>query len=288
MTTDLVTDRTHRAVSADGTTIVGRVRGEGPPLVLVHGAVADGLSEWGELVPLLADRFTCYLPDLRGRGLSDDHPDHSREARVQDVVAFVESIGTPVVLVGASGGGMVCLGAAARTDALTALAVFEPPIFEAIDADTMTRFQASIDALAAGIADGRPMEAVGPFLELVTNEEEAAALSGDDGAMDDLAAYLPADLAEFRETVTPEGPSPTAAHVLARIEAPTLLLNGTRTAMRTWLLSGTRFVTQHVTDVTVREMVGVGHFAHVLAPERIAAELVPFLEDVMALDGTSR
>ena len=284
MTIGIVTDRTHRAVSPDGTTIVGRVRGEGPPLVLVHGAIADGLSEWGELVPLLADRFTCYLPDLRGRGLSDDHPDHSREARVQDVVAFVESIGGPVGLVGASGGAVVCLGAAARTDALAALSVFEPPVYEVIDADTMARFQASIDALAAGIANDRPLEAVGPFLELVANEEEMAALAADDGAMDDLAAYLPADLAEFRETVTAEGPSPTAAEVLARIVAPTLLLQGSRTAAVAWFQSATGFVTQHVTDVTVRELVGIGHFGHVLAPERIAAELVPFFEPPMGQD----
>jgi pimeloyl-ACP methyl ester carboxylesterase len=284
MNSAIVTDRTHRAVSADGTAIVGRVRGDGPPLVLVHGAIADGLSEWGELVPLLADRFTCYLPDLRGRGLSDDHADHSGEARVRDVVAFVESIGGPVGLVGASGGGMVALGAAARTDAIAALSVFEPPVYETIDADTLARFQAAIDALAAGIAADRPHEAVRPFLELVANEEEVAALAADDGAMHDLAAYLPADLSEFRDAVASEGPSPTAAESLARIEAPTLLLHGSRTALESWFLSATRFVAHHVTDVTVRELVGIGHFGHVLAPERIAAELVPFFESSMGRD----
>ena len=34
--------RVHRAVSADGTEIAGRVQGEGPALVLVHGGIGDG------------------------------------------------------------------------------------------------------------------------------------------------------------------------------------------------------------------------------------------------------
>ncbi len=70
-------DRIHRAVSADGTEIVGRVQGQGPPLVLVHAPVHDGDMAWEALLPHLTDRFTCYLPSLRGRGLSGDNPDHS-------------------------------------------------------------------------------------------------------------------------------------------------------------------------------------------------------------------
>ena len=69
--------RVQVAISADGTEIVGRVRGQGPPLVLVHGGWGDGEVAYEELVPHLADRFTCYTPSTRGRGLSGDNPDHS-------------------------------------------------------------------------------------------------------------------------------------------------------------------------------------------------------------------
>ena len=59
--------RVQVAISADGTEIVGRVRGQGPPLVLVHGALGDGEVAYEALVPHLADRFTCYTPSTRGR-----------------------------------------------------------------------------------------------------------------------------------------------------------------------------------------------------------------------------
>ena len=87
-------DRIHRAFSADGTEIAGRVHGQGPPLVLFHGAPHDGDLAWEALVPHLADRFTCYLPSWRGRGLSADSEDrtpprHREDATFQQVGAAV-------------------------------------------------------------------------------------------------------------------------------------------------------------------------------------------------------
>src|SRR6266545_1336367 len=95
-------ERIHRAVSADGTEIAGRVQGLGPPLILVHGAYGDGEIAWKALLPYLTDRYTCYLPSTRGRGLSSDNPDHSPPRLQEDVTAFVDSIGEPVCQVGAA------------------------------------------------------------------------------------------------------------------------------------------------------------------------------------------
>jgi pimeloyl-ACP methyl ester carboxylesterase len=80
-------ERVHRVVSADGTEISGRVQGQGPPLVLVHGGFGDGEVAWEALLPHLTDRFTCYLPSTRGRGLSGDNPDHSPPRLDEDVTA---------------------------------------------------------------------------------------------------------------------------------------------------------------------------------------------------------
>jgi hypothetical protein len=97
--------RIHRAVSADGTEIAGRVHGQGAPLVLVTGGPGDGETSWRSLGPFLSEQFTCYCMSTRGKGLSADHSDHSVGRRVQDITAFVDSIGKPVRLTGHSSGG---------------------------------------------------------------------------------------------------------------------------------------------------------------------------------------
>lgn len=56
-------------ISADGTTIGYRQIGSGPGLVLLHGAMTSG-QDFTSLAEGLADAFTTYLPDRRGRGLS--------------------------------------------------------------------------------------------------------------------------------------------------------------------------------------------------------------------------
>src|SRR4051812_2850379 len=55
--------------SKDGTTIGYRKVGHGPGLLIVHGA-AESSQSHRQLAEALADTFTVYLPDRRGRGLS--------------------------------------------------------------------------------------------------------------------------------------------------------------------------------------------------------------------------
>src|SRR5680860_1098078 len=66
---------THFVTTTDGVEIGGVVHGQGPPLVFLPGGVGDSDLDWRALLPYLTGRFTCYLPRLRGRGLSGDHPD---------------------------------------------------------------------------------------------------------------------------------------------------------------------------------------------------------------------
>ncbi|WP_425607719.1 alpha/beta fold hydrolase [Natrononativus amylolyticus] len=129
----------HRAVSDDGTQIVGHVYGHGPPLVLVHAGLGDGVLDWDAAMPFLSDRFACYLMSTRGRGSSGNHPNQSPEQYVEDVVAFVESLGEPVGLAGASGGTMFALGAAAQSKAVAAVAACDPLAFELLTEEDEAR-----------------------------------------------------------------------------------------------------------------------------------------------------
>jgi pimeloyl-ACP methyl ester carboxylesterase len=52
-----------RTVRLDAGPIHYREIGEGPPLVFIHGLLVNGLL-WRKVVPLLAERFRCIVPDL--------------------------------------------------------------------------------------------------------------------------------------------------------------------------------------------------------------------------------
>src|SRR4029453_1234848 len=55
--------------SKDGTTIGYRQFGHGPGVVLLHGTMSSAHNHM-QLAEALADAFTVYVPDRRGRGLS--------------------------------------------------------------------------------------------------------------------------------------------------------------------------------------------------------------------------
>lgn len=279
-------ERIHRAVSDDGTEIAGRVHGHGPPLVLVHGALEDGDTCWEALLPSLGERFTCYAMSLRGRGLSGRSTDLSTERLVQDVTAFVESLDEPVGLVGESGGGFLALGTAARTAAVSAVAVYEPIVFEAQGEERAARFEDVIARVSALTAEGRLADAVGAFSELVANDDELAALSSPE-AIEALAPNVPVQLQEFVQLLESQHAgefwqrSPTAPSQLARIAVPVLLLYGSRTALGTWITEGARYVADQVADVRVHEVAGAGHFGPALHPEPIADALGQFFASTL-------
>ena len=275
-----MTDRIHRAASADGTEIAGRVQGQGPPLVLVHGPVHDGDIAWEALLPLLTDRFTCYLPSLRGRGLSGDNPDHSppRSHFQEDVNAFVDSIGEPVYLMGWSDGGSLALGAAAHSDAVAAVAAYEPAVWTLMREDDLARFGAAIEQESEATADGRLLDAAHIFHHFVCTDDEFAALEAD--YLDRQARLFPLLMQEIQQGMSDEGPQPTDPEVLGQIDAPVLVLLAQQTRLSTWFSDSAKHVAQHVADSHIRQLSDVGHFAPLVAPEPIAKELISFLESV--------
>lgn len=269
--------RVHRAVSADGTEITGRVRGEGPALVLVHGGIGDGEIAWDAMLPHLTDRFTCYLPSTRGRGLSDDNPDHSPSRLEDDVTAFVDSIGEPVHLVGWSGSGAWVLGTAARSDAVVAVAAYEPGIISLMGAEDLSRTVGTIERMGAAMAESRHLDAVRAFASWICTEEEISALRRTD-FYERWADRVPAMLRFVQQDGSYAGPRSTDPDQLARITVPVLLLLGQQTRLRQFFTAAAEFIARNVADAQVWELPGAGHFAPVLAPESVADELITFFE----------
>lgn len=72
--------------------------GSGPPLLLLHGNPQTH-AMWHRVAPVLAQRFSVILPDLRGYGLSGkpavsaDHAAYSKRAMAADMAGLMEQLG---------------------------------------------------------------------------------------------------------------------------------------------------------------------------------------------------
>ena len=119
--------RVEKVRSADGTEIALTVRGEGPSLLLVHGALADH-NLWNAMSPFLRDHFTLYAMDRRGRGESGDAPMYAPEREVRDIEAALRHISLPAWLVGHSSGALLGLMAAQASVPVKGLIFYEPPL----------------------------------------------------------------------------------------------------------------------------------------------------------------
>ncbi len=274
----MASDRIHRAISADGTEIAGRVHGQGPPLVLFHGTPHDGDLAWEALMPHLAERFTCYLPNARGKGLSGDSDDHTPPRHEEDATAFVDSIGGSVHVAGWSYGALPALGAAANSDAVTSLAIYEPTIIPLMREDDLVEALDMLQEVDAAAADGRLADAARAFHPFVANDNELAALDADYYQRSGTA--FPAWLRAVQASQTYEGPQSTDPEAMARISVPVLLLRGRQTRRATFYADTERYVAEHVADPHVRELPGIGHFAPTVAPEPVVEALVSFFESV--------
>jgi haloacetate dehalogenase len=100
-------------IQTSGATINGVIGGQGPPLLLLHGAPLSHIS-WRLIAPDLAKTYTVVAPDLRGYGDSSkpaDKPDHSPYSKrnmALDQVEVMKSLGFDSFrLVGHDRGGRV-------------------------------------------------------------------------------------------------------------------------------------------------------------------------------------
>ncbi len=271
-------DRQHRAVSDDGTEIVGRIDGQGPPLVLVHGSLEDGDLCWEAMLPFLRAHFTCYTPSTRNRGRSSESDDLTPQRRVEDVVSFVRSIGEPVSLFGESDGGTLALGAAAHTDAVSTIAVYEPVVFDVADQDLMDLLDGALSRVGQAVADGRLTDAARVFSELVANDDELATLR-QSAYLDEAGRYMPVLLQELEQDAQSDAPSATDPSLLNTVTAPTLLMHGARSARRDWFTDGIDHIADHVNDPQTREIPDAGHFGVAFQPRAIAEALIRFLTE---------
>ena len=155
--------------SADGTRIAVSVTGSGPALVLVDGAMCHrGLGPMPDLARELADRFTVWTYDRRGRGESGPDrvttlPADTAVAReVEDLAAVVEAAGGRASVLGASSGAALALEAARAGLPVDRLFLYELPAV--VDGTREPSDPRAVDRTRAMLADGDRDGAVRSFL----------------------------------------------------------------------------------------------------------------------------
>ncbi|NUT48948.1 MAG: alpha/beta hydrolase [Saccharothrix sp.] len=153
-------------VSADGTTIAYTRIGSGPALIIVDGALcyrAFGPST--AMARALADRFTVYTYDRRGRGESGAAATHDVAREVEDIAALVEEAGGSAHLFGMSSGGTLVAEAAHRGVAAGRIAIYESPMV--VDGTREPMAEDLPDRVARAVAEGRRGDAVRLFMRYV-------------------------------------------------------------------------------------------------------------------------
>ena len=270
----MITQRTHYVTTTDGVTIGATVHGQGSPLVFLQGAIGDGDLDWQALLPHLTNRFTCHLPSLRGRGLSGEHPNLSFGRLVDDVLAYLDSIGEPTGLVGWSlGAGLALVAAGAQPDAVATVAVVGPGMPGLMDEQERAAFGEAVARAGELAAAGDLTAAVRAFAGFVFNGEEIAVAEGA-GYFEAAARYVPTMLNFFRQQMAYEGPMPDDLAVLGAISAPVLVLPGS--ASKSYESASARHLADHVPNARIHEIPGAGHAALQTHPEALAEALTEF------------
>src|SRR5947209_13513199 len=167
----------NQVISKDGTTIAFDRSGQGPTLILVGGAFQHRAIDprTAQLAALLAQHFTVFHYDRRGRGDSSDTLPYTVEREVEDLDALIKEAGGQAAVFGMSSGGVLALEAAKHGLAITKLALYELP-FNSGDESGRQASENYTRQLTALLTEGRRGDAVA--LAMTTWGAPAEAIAG--------------------------------------------------------------------------------------------------------------
>jgi len=121
-----------KVTSKDGTIIAFDRSGAGPALILVGGAfeqrAMDSATAQLAAFPLLAEHFSVFHYDRRGRGDSADTLPYAVEREIEDIEALIGAAGGSAFVFGISSGAALAMEAAIKLGGkVKKLAMYEAP-----------------------------------------------------------------------------------------------------------------------------------------------------------------
>ncbi|GII80160.1 alpha/beta hydrolase [Sphaerisporangium rufum] len=255
--------------SLDGTIIDYDRYGDGPAVIFIGGATQyRGVDQnTGRAArALAAEGFTTVDYDRRGRGRSGDTEPWALAREVEDVAALIKAVGGTATLYSSSSGATVALAAADAGVGVTALALYEPPLFAGAD---HAGHLAELRSLLAGGRDDAAMrynltQVIGLPPEAVDGMAQAPGWA-------DLVAVSPTliyDLASVHEINI----DPDWAGRWSSITVPAIVYSGDQTFPG--MPEAADAVAAALPNATRRVLAGQTHGP---TPEAIVAALVDFL-----------
>ncbi len=248
------------SVEVGGLTIAYERVGQGPPVVLVHGAAEDHRT-WTPQRAGLADEFTVVAWDEPGAGRSSDLPETFELADFADgLAALLRALDLgPAHVAGLSWGGTVALELYRRHPRLVATLVLIDTYAGwrgSLPADEVRARVAGVRTMLAApdaefdpvppglFADGPPAELV-PLLAAITADVRPATLRHE------LEIMAETDLSDL----------------LPHVAVPTLLIWGEHD-VRSPLRVARQFE-EAIPDTTLVVVEGAGHLSHLERPDRV-------------------
>ncbi len=258
--------------SADGTSIAFTKAGQGPPLILVDGALCSrSFGPMPKLAAQLTPHFTVYTYDRRGRGASGDTPPYAVGLEVDDLEALVElaGAGETVFVHGTSSGAALALEAAKHLPAIGKLAVYEPPFIvdgtrAAMPADYLAR-------LSQLVASERRSDAVKMFMRFVGTPAFFTAVMPLTPVWPKLKAAAPTLPYDITIIQDHQRGAPFRPAEWAEVKIMTLVAAGGKSPA--WMTNGTRALADALADARYRTLPGQNHM---VKPQAIAPVLTEF------------
>jgi pimeloyl-ACP methyl ester carboxylesterase len=258
--------------------------GEGPPLVLLHGA-GDNSLDWRWVLPALARKHRVYAPDLPGSPDSA-RPDvayYSPAFFERFVAAFVDALQIgPATFVGNSLGGLIALR----------LALSEPDLVRALILVGSAGLGSAINPLFTSVNVPFLGESAMPFWRTRAGAYQRAwgrtALLfahppgsvprewlAEQCRLAQSPGYLEAHLSVLRAIVSPLGQREVLVDRLPSLKVPTLVVWGERD--RVFPRSQARDAVTRLRDGSLSLIPNCGHMPHVECPDRFLGAIDGFL-----------
>lgn len=251
------------------------VAGDGPLVVLVPG-MGDVRSTWRELVGPLTDAgYRVAALDLRGHGDSDTtFTEHGDVVTAQDLLAVIEHLGGPAVVIGNSMGTSAAAWAAAeRPDLVAGLVLVSPMLREPGASSTMR----ALNHLLYRVLFARPWGAAvwATYYRKVLSKGATAPWLDEHVRAVRANLRRPARLRSFRELALALDHSLVEAR-LGEVHAPALVFVGALdpdyrdpAAELDWTVAAL--------DAQGVPLPGVSHYAQHQAPEVVVPKTLTFL-----------